>query len=354
MLHHEGITEELFERASLSAEKLDDSNIQKKASKLLIHLGKQDSIWNSLVFQQVMGEIRSYSLMEFDSQNQSYSMHPLVQHWSISSVGQDRSEMQKCILTIIALSISWEFKSEDYKYRCGVLQHITSSRDSLQLQDIDLLVAEKIALVYADQGQWKEAEALEMIVLEKRKHLLGKKHPHTLRSMERLASIYWNQGKWKEAEALEMVVVEKRKHLLGKKHPHTLRSMGSLASIYQNQGKWKEAEALEVVVLEKRKHLLGEEHPDTLKSMGRLASIYQNQGKWKEAEALEMVVLEKSKHLLGEEHPATLKTTERLASIYQNQGKWKEAEALEVGMMEKRKYVLERTEHLLSDAGHSS
>jgi hypothetical protein len=57
----------------------------------------------------------------------------------------------------------------------------------------------------------------------------------------------------KEAEALEVVVMEKRKHLLGEEHHHTLMSMGNLASIYQNQGKWKEAEALEVVVIEKRK-----------------------------------------------------------------------------------------------------
>jgi hypothetical protein len=34
MLHHEGITEELFERASLSPEKLDDSNVQSQVTEL--------------------------------------------------------------------------------------------------------------------------------------------------------------------------------------------------------------------------------------------------------------------------------------------------------------------------------
>jgi hypothetical protein len=68
--------------------------------------------------------------------------------------------------------------------------------------------------------------------------------------------------KWDEAEALWIVVMEKRKHLLGEEHPHTLTSMGNLASIYRDQGKLKEADTLETVVMEKRKHLLGEGHSD--------------------------------------------------------------------------------------------
>ena len=75
--------------------------------------------------------------------------------------------------------------------------------------------------------------------------------------MANLACTYRDQGKWKEAEALETVVMEKRKHLLGEEHPDTLTSMANLACTYRDQGKWKEAEALETVVMEKTKHLLG-------------------------------------------------------------------------------------------------
>ena len=272
MLHHEGIMEDIFEKASLSQKQLEDFSLQIEVTELLTHLGKQDSTWNSLVFQKVIGEIRSYSLLEFDSQNQSYSMHPLVQQWSASELGKDKYNMQKCILSIIGLSISWEFGSEDYKYRHR-LQHIISSRNALQLEDIGLLVAKNIALVYTEQGLWKEAETLQVVVMENRKCLLGEEHLDTLITMGNLASTYWNQGKWKEAEALDMMVMEKSKHLLGEEHPDTLTSMGNLASTYRNQGKWKEAEALEIVVMEKRKHLLGEEHSDTLTSMGNLASV---------------------------------------------------------------------------------
>ena len=86
--------------------------------------------------------------------------------------------------------------------------------------------------------------------------------------MANLASTYRNQGQWKEAEALQVVVMEKRKHLLGEEHPETLRSIRSLANTYRGQSQWKEAEALEVLVMDKIKPVLQEEHPDTLTSMG--------------------------------------------------------------------------------------
>ena len=63
--------------------------------------------------------------------------------------------------------------------------------------------------------------------------------------MANLAATYCNQGRWKEAEALEVVVMEKRMHVLGKEHPDTLTSMTNLAATYRNQGQWKEAEALQ-------------------------------------------------------------------------------------------------------------
>jgi tetratricopeptide (TPR) repeat protein len=65
-------------------------------------------------------------------------------------------------------------------------------------------------------------------------------------SMANLASTYSNQGRWKEAEELEVQVIETRKRMLGQKHPDTLTSMANLALMYWNQGRWKEAEELEV------------------------------------------------------------------------------------------------------------
>jgi len=95
----------------------------------------------------------------------------------------------------------------------------------------------------------------------------GQEHPSTLTSMGNLASTYRDQGRWKEAEELEVQVMETSLRVLGQEHPDTLTSIANLASTYRDQGRWKEAEELEVQVMETRKRVLGQEHPDTLTSM---------------------------------------------------------------------------------------
>ena len=49
--------------------------------------------------------------------------------------------------------------------------------------------------------------------------------------MANLASTYRNQGRWKEAEELDVQVIETRKRVLGQAHPDTLTSMNNLAFI---------------------------------------------------------------------------------------------------------------------------
>ena len=277
-LHHEGIREEIFKRASLSAKTLDDVDLQIQMDKLLNDVGKENSKWNSFVFQKLMGQIKSYSLIEFDEQNQCYGIHPLVQHWSAWTLNQRKNNIQKCVLGIIGISISLNVKGDDYKYQQIIVPHISSCISAFKPQEIDVLIAKNIAYAYWENGHWKEAEALEVVVMEESKHALGEEHPDTLTSMANLAVTYWKQGQWKEAEALQVVVMEKSKHILGEEHPDTLRSMRNLALTYWKRGQWKEAEALQVMVMEKSKHILGEEHPDTLRSMANIAVTYSEQG----------------------------------------------------------------------------
>ncbi|RYP50199.1 hypothetical protein DL768_004220 [Monosporascus sp. mg162] len=152
--------------------------------------------------------------------------------------------------------------------------------------------------------------------------------------MEQLASIYWIQGRWKEAESLQVQVMEMSRRILGKEHPDTLNSIRNLALIYQSQGRLKEAESLEVQMMEMSIRVLGKEHPHTLASILNLASTYQSQGRLKEAESLEVQVMEMSIRILGKEHPHTLYSMSYLASTYRSQGRLKEAESLEVQVME--------------------
>ncbi|TFK31256.1 hypothetical protein BDQ12DRAFT_565619, partial [Crucibulum laeve] len=64
------------------------------------------------------------------------------------------------------------------------------------------------AYAFDHNGNWTEAEKLQVEVMEKRHQLLGPAHSDTLTSMGNLASIYWRQGECAEAEKLQMELIE--------------------------------------------------------------------------------------------------------------------------------------------------
>jgi hypothetical protein len=102
-----------------------------------------------------------------------------------------------------------------------------------------------------------------------------------------------------KAEELEVIVLEKRRQILGLDHPETLATMTNLANTYRDQGKLTEAEELEVIVLGKRRQILGPDHPETLAAMENLAKTYQGLGKLTQTEELEVAVLEKTSQTMG-------------------------------------------------------
>ena len=69
-------------------------------------------------------------------------------------------------------------------------------------------------------------------VIETSRRVLGPEHPRTLNSMANLASTHRNQGQWKDAEALDLQVLETHERVLGMEHPWTLIAMSNLATTY--------------------------------------------------------------------------------------------------------------------------
>src|ERR1700722_10818126 len=310
-LHHDGISEAIFQNAASNLANYvpdlpptnQESDYLSVAKDFMDWFRTTEGLWDTQKFLDIIIEIRSYSLIDFDPENCVYSIHPLVHAWTLTIIA-DRALIRTCTQYILSMSCSLGSGTEDYRFRRTLLPHVDAALQGGTNAVPD--VAARLECVYMDGGRWKEAEKLGVLVMETSKRVLGEEHPDTLSSMGNLALTYAPQGRWKEAEVLQVSVMETRKRVLGEEHPDTLAIMGNLASTYCNQGRWKEAEVLEVSVMETRKRVLGEEHPDTLAIMDNLASTYSNQGRLKEAEVLEISVMETRKRVLGEEHPETL------------------------------------------------
>jgi hypothetical protein len=99
-----------------------------------------------------------------------------------------------------------------------------------------------------------------------RRNTLGWEHPSTLTSKANLASTYRNQGRWKEAEELEVQVMETSARVPGWEHPSTLTSMNSLAFTLKGQGHKDKAISLMEKCFQLRKQVLGPQHPYIISS----------------------------------------------------------------------------------------
>ncbi|KAJ7690978.1 hypothetical protein B0H17DRAFT_1288299 [Mycena rosella] len=382
-LHHEGISEDIFSHASAYEPHSHPSgpSVEELCEPIsfLSQFIDPAGVWDSLHFIEATTEMKSYSLVNFDPDKKSFSVHPLVHSWTRTTLA-DPQLFHYSMIAIVGMAIADIPRQDMPLASSNLLPHVDSLihgdgnvnpdfrheyaklywwahrfKDAEQLQlavlecrgDIrgedhpDTLIAMgNLALTYHQLGQLKDAEKLEVVVLEKRRRILGEDHLETLWAMGNLAWTYHQLGQLKEAEKLEVVVLEKRRRILGEDHPETLHAMGNLALTYNKLGQLKEAEKLEVVVLEKGRKILGEDHPATLHSMGNLAWTYHQLGQLKEAEKLEVVVLEKQRRTLGEDCPETLHAMGNLALTYNKLGQLKEAEELGVMVLEKRRKIL--------------
>ena len=308
----------------------------------------EDGEWDDKMFEEGISVLLSFSLMKRGQPSGTFSIHPLVHCWSREKMSEcEQKRICEIGSIILSNAIAWRFKSEDYALRRLIYPHVMENKLHAwqiglkqQYYDDDGNKCSKFALVMKENGDCKNAEELEVQVMDIRKQVLGAEHPGTLTIMSNLADTYWNQGRWDEAEQLQVQVMDMSKKVPNAEHPGTLTTMSNLAMIYLNQGRWDEAEQLQVQGMNMSKKVVGAGHPDTLTIMSNLALTYFNQGRWNEAEQLQVQVMDMSKKVLGAEHPGTLKNMSNLAYTYQNQGRWNEAEQLQVQVMDMSKKVL--------------
>lgn len=141
-------------------------------------------------------------------------------------------------------------------------------------------------LCRGDQAQLKEAEELEVQVLETSQRIFGQEHTSVWASMIKLAYIYASQERWDKAEELTMPLMTRYQKTLGQGHPQTLSFMSDLIVSYVHQRRWTEAEDLLLHMIKIKQTVLGQQHPELVNGMALLECVYQNQGRFTEAEIL--------------------------------------------------------------------
>jgi len=290
-------------------------------------------------------ELEKFSLIKWDRQSQSLSIHRLVQTVIRDKMSEEELTSTHTAFVNLCIEAFPETTDNETRSLCRTYQG-QIVEPLLRMETFrtsqSAVIRSRVGGFLHEDGKYDDSEKLLLQAVETYRSFLGAENSETLAAMYALAWTYQAQGRNVEAARIQEQVLEKWRRILGEEHPHTLAAMHALAVTYQAQGRNAEAARIQEQVLEKRRRILGEEHPDTLGAMHALAWTYQAQGRNAEAARILEQVLEKWRRILGEEHPHTLAAMHALALTYQVQGKTEEAAALQEEVLEKRRILLER------------
>ncbi|KAJ7734474.1 hypothetical protein B0H16DRAFT_1695868 [Mycena metata] len=381
-LHREGISEDIFSRAAgYNFPSLGPSKEElQQPLKFLSQFQSPDGKWDTISFLELTTEIMSYSLATFESEKNTFSIHPLVHQWTQDILANPESEY--CITyNLIGMSICGIPRIHLRLISLKLVPHVDAIMQFKALINGDehqdtLYLMHGLAETYMRLDQLKEAEELHVTVLKKRRLMLGEEHLQTLDAMSSLANTYVKLGQFHKAKELQLVVVEKQRgvckpvfkqplvfshgtgrgptggagtkkigEMVLRRPQFALREVTTALLIFKTrvrnniQDPSQKAKELELVVVEKRTAILGADHLDTLSAMYNLALTYSELDQFQEAEKLEQVVVEKRSTILGVAHLDTLSAMQNLAVTYLMLNQLENAQKLQTEVMKKLRTI---------------
>ncbi|KAH8834118.1 hypothetical protein DL96DRAFT_1676341 [Flagelloscypha sp. PMI_526] len=363
-MHCDGIPSRVFEDAWKELRPLEEEAVPATLVAFFSGFEAVDSTWDVLRYRRLITEVLSFSLINYNAKNRTFSLHPLVQRWVQSRCNQPQ-EMIRSTQTLLSLASPTSKSRENdavvmlllphlrasaqsglkvhysllhrlgHIYRIGGMfqecsavheQEMSEKQKQLGSKDLDITGSmNNLASAYSALGRHMDALNLREQVLALRTRILGEEHPNTLTSMEDVAATYSALGRHRDALKLREKVLAFSTQILGEQHPDTLKSMSILASTYSTLSLHKDALRLHRLALDLRVQILGKEHPDTLVSMGKLACTYEVLGKHRDALMLQDQALVFTTRILGNKHHHTLTNMNNLAAIYASLGRYKDA-----------------------------
>jgi tetratricopeptide (TPR) repeat protein len=288
---------------------------------------------DKLSFQDSVGVLAQYSLVNKTEGMSSFSIHAVVHEWSLYNIVDDRAREQLCVRAIrmVAKSIPSSKGAGDLQAARKLLPHARMAATRyVKMREVANLELElhQVAYFMSDWESSQEVVSLYLRVLRGKEEALGAKHTSILDTVHNLGSLYAKQGKIKEAEEMYLRALRGYEEAWGAKHTSTLDTVNNLGNLYKNQGKMKEAEEMYLRALRGYEEAWGAKHTSTLKTVNNLGLLYADQGKMKEAEEMYLRALRGYEEAWGAKHTSTLDTVHNLGALYWKQGKMKEAEEM--------------------------
>ncbi len=278
----------------------------------------------------VIGELRKYSLVRRNSETRTLTIHRLVQ--TVLKDAMDR-ETQRAWAERVVRLVDHVFPESDFASWTRCQHYLPHAQVCAELiEQWDLAFPEAARLLHRtgnylyERGQYLEAEPLYQRALSIREQVLGAQHPDVAQSLSDLGLLYLGLSKYERAEPLYQRALSIQEQMLGPHHPDVGVTVNDLAMLYFFQGKYDQVETLHQRARSIFEYALGPTHLYVAVSLNNLGKLYLAQGKYDDAEALMLRALAIREQL---QHPPDIANSlSYLAKLAAAQGKYSEAEAL--------------------------
>jgi tetratricopeptide (TPR) repeat protein len=324
-----------------------------------------------LEWDRVIGLACSYSLLSRQPEEQTLSMHRLVQVVLRESLTVPAAQ-QWSVRILQAMNAAFpEPTFTNWAYCERYVPHTQMSLQLIKQAGRGLPEARELFLkmgsYLVERGRYTEAEQFFVHIGASGEQQDKENDPEAASMLNLLATIYWRQGKYQQAEPLFQRALTISEQCLGPNHSDTANYLNSLALLYLERGNYRQAEILEQRSLTISEQQLDPMHPNQAlirDNMGRILSVqgkyaqaeqlfqralaiwegqpeppppsmiyslnnlgvcYLEQREYELAEPLLQRALALRLQSLGPEHPATASSLSNLARLFLGQGKLEEA-----------------------------
>jgi serine/threonine-protein kinase len=197
-----------------------------------------------------------------------------------------------------------------------------------QEPEVQATMMDVIGNVYRNLGLYPEAERLLRDALDRRRAVLGPRHPDVVESTREVGEVLGLQGKLAPADTLLREALEMQRRLPGAPGVEMASTLGNLGSLLIDKGKYEEAERDYRQAIALRRRLEKEESRELAGNLSGLAIALYAAGKYDAADSVDREALAIYRRLLGSENSEVAGVLNGLGRVLIAKGDFAGAEPL--------------------------
>ena len=343
-----------------------------------------DIATSAISFKEAMSILRSYSMVESETEESGYSIHTVVHKWILLRYGlESHFDIGWLALRLVGCAVSAIYEPKCKISRQRLLPHAVmcsnvatrleenstpnqDQRDEISVTDKEdrYGAIDNLGILYSSSRRWQEAALMHDLALTWAPEEISR-----LETFNNLGCLYRAQGKYDEAEKQFRRALEGYKKEFSTQQAPKLDTstpnmstldMGTLLDMVSNVGsicylqcKFDEAEEMLLEALNGYEELFGPKHQSTLQALSHLGRLYTDKDLHDKGEEMLNRAMEGLKERPGPKDELTFLVAYNLSISYWKQDKFDKSVMMATQAFEGFQEVLGPSDTNTLDAAHS-